>query len=37
MKQLELSCGTIEYEDTGGDGPMLVLHGFMMDGSLWAG
>jgi pimeloyl-ACP methyl ester carboxylesterase len=37
MTELELSCGTIEYEDTGGDGPILVLlHGFMMDGSLWA-
>jgi pimeloyl-ACP methyl ester carboxylesterase len=37
MTELGLSCGTIEYEDTGGDGPILVLlHGFMMDGSLWA-
>ena len=37
MRELEVSCGTIEYEDTGGDGPILVLlHGFMMDGSLWA-
>ncbi len=36
MTELELSCGTIEYDDTGGDGPILVLlHGFMMDGSLW--
>jgi pimeloyl-ACP methyl ester carboxylesterase len=36
MKQIELSAGTIEYQDTGGDGPVLVLlHGLMMDASLW--
>ncbi|MET7451666.1 alpha/beta hydrolase [Streptomyces sp. NPDC005574] len=36
MKQIELSAGTIDYQDTGGDGPTLVLlHGFMMDASLW--
>lgn len=36
MKQIELSAGTIEYEDTGGGGPTLVLlHGLMMDASLW--
>lgn len=35
---IELSAGTIEYEDTGGDGPVLVLlHGLMMDASLWDG
>ncbi|MET7934963.1 alpha/beta hydrolase [Streptomyces sp. NPDC005322] len=33
---VELSAGTIEYEDTGGDGPVAVLlHGVAMDGSLW--
>ena len=38
MKQIELSAGTIDYEDTGGDGPVLVmLHGLMMDPSLWDG
>jgi pimeloyl-ACP methyl ester carboxylesterase len=38
MKQIELSAGTIEYHDTGGDGPALVLlHGLMMDASLWDG
>jgi len=38
MKQIELSAGTIDYEDTGGDGPVLVLlHGLMMDASLWNG
>jgi pimeloyl-ACP methyl ester carboxylesterase len=38
MNQIELSAGTIEYRDTGGDGPVLVrLHGMMMDASLWNG
>jgi pimeloyl-ACP methyl ester carboxylesterase len=38
MRRIELSAGTIEYEDTGGDGPALVLlHGMMMDASLWEG
>ena len=38
MREIELSAGTIEYEDTGGDGPVLVLlHGLMMDASLWDG
>ena len=37
-EKIELSAGTIEYEDTGGDGPVLVLlHGLMMDASLWDG
>lgn len=36
MKSIELSAGTIEYEDTGGDGPVVVLlHGLLMDESLW--
>jgi len=36
MNQMELSAGTIDYEDTGGDGPTLVLlHGLLMDASLW--
>ncbi len=34
--QIELSAGTIDYEDTGGDGPVIVLlGGLMMDASLW--
>jgi pimeloyl-ACP methyl ester carboxylesterase len=38
VRQIELSAGTIEYSDTGGDGPVLVLlHGLMMDASLWDG
>ena len=36
MRQIELSAGIVEYEDTGGDGPIVVLlHGLLMDGSLW--
>ena len=36
MSEVELSAGTIEYEDSGGDGPVLVfLHGVAMDGSVW--
>lgn len=36
MSQIELSAGTIDYADTGGDGPALVLlHGLLMDASLW--
>jgi pimeloyl-ACP methyl ester carboxylesterase len=36
MPELELTAGTIDYEDTGGDGPVLVLlAGVLMDGSVW--
>jgi pimeloyl-ACP methyl ester carboxylesterase len=36
MHEIELSAGTIEYEDTGGAGPTVVLlHGLMMDAALW--
>ncbi|GAA5139826.1 alpha/beta fold hydrolase [Pseudonocardia adelaidensis] len=36
--RITLSAGTIEYEDTGGAGPTVVLlHGLMMDASLWDG
>jgi pimeloyl-ACP methyl ester carboxylesterase len=36
MPEIELSAGTIEYEDSGGDGPTIVLiHGVLMDSSLW--
>jgi pimeloyl-ACP methyl ester carboxylesterase len=35
-RQIELSAGTVDYVDTGGDGPVVVLlHGLMMDASLW--
>ena len=36
MGDVRLSAGVIEYRDTGGDGPVVVLlHGVAMDGSLW--
>jgi pimeloyl-ACP methyl ester carboxylesterase len=36
VSQITLSAGTIDYQDTGGDGPTLVLlHGLLMDASLW--
>ena len=36
MQEIELSAGIIEYEDTGGSGPIVVLvHGVAMDGTLW--
>ena len=36
MPSVELSAGPIDFEDTGGDGPVLVLlHGVPMDGRLW--
>jgi hypothetical protein len=32
MSEIELSAGTIEYTDTGGAGPVIVLlHGLLMD------
>lgn len=38
MEKVELSAGTIEYVDTGGDGPVVVLlPGLLMDSSLWDG
>ena len=36
MPAIELSRGRIEYADTGGPGPiLLLLHGLLMDSSLW--
>ena len=36
MPEIELSAGVIEYQDTGGSGPVVVLvHGLLMDGSQW--
>jgi pimeloyl-ACP methyl ester carboxylesterase len=36
MPELELTAGTISYEDTGGHGPVLVLlGGVVMNGSVW--
>ena len=35
-REIDLSAGTIEYEDTGGEGPAIVLlPGLLMDASLW--
>jgi pimeloyl-ACP methyl ester carboxylesterase len=36
MPEVELTAGTVEFEDTGGSGPPLVLlSGLIMDGSVW--
>ena len=36
MPEVEVAAGTIEYEDTGGEGPVVVLvHGLLMDGRQW--
>jgi pimeloyl-ACP methyl ester carboxylesterase len=36
MAEIDLSAGTIEYTDTGGDGPVLVfIHGVMVGPSVW--
>lgn len=36
MSDVRLSAGVMEYHDSGGDGPVVVLpHGVAMDGSLW--
>lgn len=36
MNEVRLSAGVIAYEDSGGDGPVVVLlHGVAMDGTLW--
>src|SRR5581483_12503010 len=36
MPSVEVEAGTVEYLDTGGDGPALVLlHGLAMDGRVW--
>jgi pimeloyl-ACP methyl ester carboxylesterase len=38
MPEVELSAGTIEYGDTGGEGPpMVFIPGLAMDGRQWAG
>jgi len=37
MGSVQLSSGTIDYEDSGGDGPVIVLvGGLLMDATLWA-
>ncbi|WP_031512236.1 alpha/beta fold hydrolase [Streptomyces sp. NRRL F-5123] len=35
-RTVELSAGPVDYRDTGGTGPAVVLlHGLLMDGTLW--
>jgi pimeloyl-ACP methyl ester carboxylesterase len=36
MPQIELSAGTVTYDDTNGHGPTIVmLHGVLMSGNVW--
>jgi pimeloyl-ACP methyl ester carboxylesterase len=35
MTELELSAGTIDYEDTGSGPVVVLLHGVVMNGTLW--
>ena len=36
MPEITLSAGTLDYQDSGGDGPVLVLtHGLTMDHTVW--
>lgn len=36
VAEIELSAEKVEYEDTGGTAPVVVLlHGLVIDGSLW--
>jgi pimeloyl-ACP methyl ester carboxylesterase len=36
MPAVDLPAGTVDYLDTGGDGPvLLLLHGLAMDGRVW--
>ncbi|WP_226486707.1 alpha/beta fold hydrolase [Streptomyces parvulus] len=38
MPDIQLSAGTVEYEDTGGEGPVVVLlHGLVQDATVWRG
>ncbi|MEV6292953.1 alpha/beta hydrolase [Streptomyces sp. NPDC051896] len=37
MPEIELNAGPIDYQDTGGDGPVVLLvHGLGFDDSVWA-
>ncbi|HEX4761013.1 MAG TPA: alpha/beta hydrolase [Thermoleophilaceae bacterium] len=36
-REIELSAGTIQYQDTGGEGPAIVfVHGLLATGALWS-
>jgi pimeloyl-ACP methyl ester carboxylesterase len=36
VQTVELTAGTIDYEDTGAGPAVVLLHGLLMDASLWA-
>jgi pimeloyl-ACP methyl ester carboxylesterase len=37
MPTIDLSAGTLDYVDTGGDGPVIMfVHGLVMDASVWS-
>jgi pimeloyl-ACP methyl ester carboxylesterase len=35
VNQVELSAGTVQYQDAGAGPPLVFLHGLLMDASLW--
>jgi pimeloyl-ACP methyl ester carboxylesterase len=36
VSELQVAAGVVDYEDTGGDGPVIVfLHGLVMDSTVW--
>ncbi|NEA36418.1 alpha/beta hydrolase [Streptomyces sp. SID13031] len=37
MNEVALSAGTIEYDDLGAGSPIVLLHGLLMDSTLWDG
>ncbi|MDX6261552.1 MAG: hypothetical protein QOH84_3240 [Kribbellaceae bacterium] len=37
MNEVVLSAGPIEYDDSGTGSPIVLLHGLLMDGTLWDG
>jgi pimeloyl-ACP methyl ester carboxylesterase len=37
MNELALSAGPIEYDDSGAGSPIVLLHGLLMDSTLWDG
>jgi pimeloyl-ACP methyl ester carboxylesterase len=37
MNEVILSAGPIEYADSGAGSPIVLLHGLLMDGTLWDG